>query len=128
VPLSGTLFLALQTKETAEKIFFRRTEKKLFFFLKWNPVATCFRSEARVARCSLFSNQRCQFGYILDGLWMKIFDVFRGNLVFLLPFGCFNDQLVFLCHISHFGLVYQEKPGIPVRGEEKKYFDLEQQE
>jgi hypothetical protein len=66
----------------------------------------------------LFSIQKYQFWYFLEGLWFEIFVIFLGRLVFYYRFGVFYGCLVFLwpCWciiIFHFGLLYQEKSGNP---------------
>jgi hypothetical protein len=66
----------------------------------------------------IFSNQNCQFGYILEGLAIEEHSTFYGHWVYfaaiwyiLLPFGIFNVSLVYF---PCFGILYQEKSGNPV--------------
>jgi hypothetical protein len=65
----------------------------------------------------LFSNQKSQFGKILDGLVMENVGVFYVHLVYftsfgniLCPFGIFCGHLVYFVVISysfpHFGMLY----------------------
>jgi hypothetical protein len=56
-----------------------------------------------------FSNQKSQFGYILEGLAMEDVGIFYGHLVnftdlchILLPFGICSLVLV---HFTHFGML-----------------------
>jgi hypothetical protein len=64
----------------------------------------------------IFSNQKSQFGKILEGLAMEGVGIFYGQSVYftapwyiLWPYGIF---FVFV-YFSHFGLLYQEKSGNP---------------
>jgi hypothetical protein len=65
-----------------------------------------------------FSNQKSQFGYILEGPRLENVDTFYGHLEYftdiwdiLGPFGTFCDNLV---HFSNFGMLCQENSGNPV--------------
>jgi hypothetical protein len=81
----------------------------------------------------LFSDQKLQFGYILEGLAMKDVGVFDGHLVYvfyghyiyfmniwniLWLFGIFVPILVYFPQFwyifPNFGILYQEKSGNPV--------------
>jgi hypothetical protein len=70
----------------------------------------------RIARC-FFSNQKFQFGNILEGLRWENVDIFLAIWNILRTFGMFYDHLVhfvFLWNIfSDFGIMYQEKSGNP---------------
>jgi hypothetical protein len=66
----------------------------------------------------IFSNQKSQFGLILECLTMKDVGNFYGHSVYftaisyiLLPFSIFNGHFGIS---SHFGMLYQEKSGNPV--------------
>jgi hypothetical protein len=66
----------------------------------------------------LFSNQKNQFGKILEGLAMENVGIFYVHLVhftaiwyILWPFGIFK---VILVYFSRFGMLHQEKSGNPV--------------
>jgi hypothetical protein len=65
----------------------------------------------------LFSNQKSQFGYILEGLKLENVyiicghsEYFTGIWDILRPFGTFCVRLV---HFSGFGIMFQEKSGNP---------------
>jgi hypothetical protein len=66
----------------------------------------------------LFSNQKTQFGLILEGLRLeKVYIFFMAIWNILWIFGIFYNHLVhfvFICYIlSGFGIMYQEKSGNP---------------
>jgi hypothetical protein len=64
-----------------------------------------------------FSNQKSQFWYILEGPRLENVDIIYVHLDFLRTFGIFFDHLVHFVVIwyifSGFGIMYQEKSGIP---------------
>jgi hypothetical protein len=66
-----------------------------------------------------FSNQKSQFGEILEGPRLENVAIFYGHLEYfkdiediLGPFGTFCVHLI---HFSDFGILFQEKSGSPVR-------------
>jgi hypothetical protein len=64
-----------------------------------------------------FSNQKFQFGQILEGLRWENVDIFLAIWSILRTFGIFYDHwvlFVFIWYIlSGFGIMYQEKSGNP---------------
>jgi hypothetical protein len=65
----------------------------------------------------LFSNQKSQFGSILEGLEIENLGIFYDHLVYftaigniLRPFGLFCGHLVYF---PRFGMLYDEKSGNP---------------
>jgi hypothetical protein len=65
---------------------------------------------SRVARWFLFSNQKSQFGKVLEGLAMENLGIFFDHLVYftaigniLWPFGIFCGNLVYFSPFWYFG-------------------------
>jgi hypothetical protein len=80
-----------------------------------------------------FSNQKSQFGKILEGLRWENVDIFCGLLEYfmyiwdiLLPFRTFCVRLVLFVFIwyifSGFGIMYHEKSGNPDREQQQRRF------
>jgi hypothetical protein len=65
----------------------------------------------------LFSNQKSQFGLILEGLAIEDVSIFYGIWSILRPFDIFSDYLVYivviLCISLHVGILNKEKSGNP---------------
>jgi hypothetical protein len=66
----------------------------------------------------IFSNQKSQFGQILEGHGMEDVVIFVTILSILLPFGIFYGHSAYLppfrCIFSRFGMLHPEKSGSPV--------------
>jgi hypothetical protein len=58
----------------------------------------------------LFSSQKFQFGYILEGLRLENVDMFYGHLKYFMTIWY---NLCSLVHFFGFGIVHQEKSGNP---------------
>jgi hypothetical protein len=82
----------------------------------WNPRQITYVCRAGLPD-GLFSNQKSQFGQILEGIELKAAGILYGHLVnfpsiwyILRHFGIFCGNLVY---ILRFGILYHEKSGNP---------------
>jgi hypothetical protein len=87
------------------------------FQLELRMLRYTFRELAKRLPDGIFSYQKSQFGYILEGPGIEIVGIVSVHFEYLRPFGIFYDHLVILCPFGIFypcfGILYQDKSGNP---------------